>query len=88
MRHRLKITSEHFNSIWIHKKTAEMRFNDRNFQIGDKIILREIDELNNFTGNRIYIDITHILTGAEYGIIDGYCMISFIDTLLIHNPSL
>ena len=76
MIHKLKIDTQFFNDVWECKKTAEMRKYDRNFNVGDRLILCEYIN-KKFTGNRVYCDITHILVGTQYGIIDGFCMLSF-----------
>ena len=58
--HRLKIKSEHYTNVINGTKTAETRYNDRNYQIGDILILNEIDSLGNFTGNSCQVVVTHI----------------------------
>lgn len=39
--HELKCSSEYFNRIQTGQKTFEIRKNDRNFQVGDVLILRD-----------------------------------------------
>ncbi|MBE5742975.1 MAG: DUF3850 domain-containing protein [Clostridiales bacterium] len=39
--HELKITSIHFNEVATDRKNFEIRKNDRSFEIGDKVKLRE-----------------------------------------------
>ena len=41
MTHELKIQSEYFEVVNNKTKTFEIRKNDRNFKVGDKILLRE-----------------------------------------------
>lgn len=74
--HRLKIKSEHYINIINGTKTAEIRYNDRNYQVGDMLILNEIDSLGNFTGNSCQVVVTHILDDSEY-FKTGYVMLSF-----------
>ena len=73
--HKLKIKSGHYIHVINGTKTAETRYNDRNYQVGDILILNEIDEHSNFTGNSCQVVVTHILDDAEY-LRDGYVMLS------------
>lgn len=58
--HELKILPEHFEAIASGAKTYEIRLNDRNFKVGDLLILREwADEF--YTGREEQKYITHIL---------------------------
>lgn len=41
--HELKCNTEYFNRILWGQKTFEIRKNDRDFQVGDILILREFD---------------------------------------------
>ncbi|WP_312828084.1 DUF3850 domain-containing protein, partial [Escherichia coli] len=41
--HKLKIATVHFIGVMNGTKTAEFRINDRNFQVGDILELREFD---------------------------------------------
>lgn len=76
MKHNLKIKSEYFVSIINGNKTAEIRYNDHNYQVGDILVLNEIDEEGNLTGNYCEVGVTNILDNAEY-LQDGYVMLSF-----------
>jgi hypothetical protein len=54
MKHELKIWPEYFEPVWEYKKTFEIRVNDRNFQVGDLLYLREWDpELEEYTGREM-----------------------------------
>lgn len=74
--HRLKIKSEHFSAVINKTKTAEIRYNDRNYQVGDTLILNEIDENGNFTGKNCAVIVTHVLDDNQY-LQNGYVMLSF-----------
>lgn len=41
--HELKCSTEFFDAIACFKKTFEVRFNDRDFRVGDRLMLREWD---------------------------------------------
>ena len=74
--HKLKIKSEHFSDVINKTKTAEIRYNDRNYQAGDILNLNEIDSLGNFTGNNCVVIVTHVLDDNQY-LQTGYVMLSF-----------
>jgi len=61
--HQLKIWPEYFNAILKKEKTFEIRKNDRNFQVGDILKLREYDPRTElYTGSWICVKVTYILT--------------------------
>lgn len=74
--HKLKIKSEYFSAVINKTKTAEIRYNDRNYQVGDILILNEIDSLGNFTGNNCEVIVTHVLDDNQY-LQTGFVMLSF-----------
>ena len=74
--HTLKIKSEYFSAVINKTKTAEIRYNDRNYQVGDILILNEIDEHDIFTGNNCVVIVTHVLDDNQY-LQTGYVMLSF-----------
>jgi len=74
--HKLKIQSEHYINVINGTKTAEIRYNDRNYQVGDILILNEIDSLGNFTGKNCAVIVTHVLNDNQY-LQTGYVMLSF-----------
>lgn len=65
------------------KKTAEFRYNDRSYFVGDQIEMSFVDD------NGVVIEdqmkarvlITHAVYGPKFGIPDGYCMLSISDPL-------
>ena len=74
--HKLKIKSEYFSAVINKTKTAEIRYNDRNYQVDDILILNEIDENGVFTGNNCAVIVTHVLDDNQY-LQTGYVMLSF-----------
>ncbi len=84
--HNLKCDPEGFEEVWHGRKTHEMRFDDRNFQIGDIVHLLETKwsastmaystELYplEYTGRAISAKVTHMQTG--YGLKHGWVLLS------------
>ena len=54
MKHELKCWPEYFQEIWEYRKTFELRVNDRNYQVGDLLHLREWNPTTKeYTGREI-----------------------------------
>lgn len=95
-RHRLRTFHEMFEAVERGHKTAEMRWNDRDFQIADEIVLLEQDSNLKFTGREIPCIITHVLDGEQWGIKKGFAMLSFrrllpiilLTVVTVYHPSL
>jgi hypothetical protein len=74
--HDLKTTSEMFHEVEIGNKTCEIRLNDRDFQKGDLLLLRElISGGGGYTGKTKEVRITHVLSG--WGLKENYVALSF-----------
>ena len=69
--HELKIYKKYFNAILDGRKKFEIRRNDRGFQVGDNVILREWDNIK-YSGRTIYATITYVLDDKFIGLSDGY----------------
>lgn len=75
MTHELKILPEYFQAVWDGVKTFELRKDDRDYQRGDILVLREWDG-EKYTGSGLRVKVTYVLRGAEkYGLKDGYVVI-------------
>lgn len=81
MIHELKILPKYFQKVISKEKKFEIRKFDRDFHVGDMLILKEYDE-KGYTGAQCICKITYILEGGEYGLEKGYCVLS-IDTKTI-----
>lgn len=70
--HELKILPQYFQRVWDGTKTFELRKDDRDYQRGDILVLREWDG-EKYTGSALCVKVTYILQDAEkYGLQDGY----------------
>ena len=83
--HELKIAPRYFRLIQDGLKTAEFRRADRDFQVGDELLLREFNSVNkpyaNYTGNVIFCLVTDITkineVYSELKPLPAFVMISF-----------
>lgn len=73
--HSLKVLPEYYKEIVNGKKTFEIRKNDRKYQVGDKLILKEWDG-ENYTGNITKKEITYILDDNSGFVLTGYVVMS------------
>lgn len=75
--HTLKVWPDHFEYLLDGSKTAEVRKEDRGYQIGDTLRLKEwLPESKQYTGRRVERTISHILADF-HGLADGYVLLSF-----------
>jgi hypothetical protein len=73
MQHILKTWPEFFQAITNGQKNFEIRKNDRGFQSGDRVILKEWDpESMEYTGREMVFKIGFIVYG-EWGLKSDYC---------------
>ena len=76
-KHELKILPQYFQAVWSGIKTFELRKDDRDYQRGDILVLREWDG-EKYTGSALCVKVTYILQNAEkYGLKDGYIIMGF-----------
>ncbi len=72
--HDLKTLPEYYDAVDKGVKTYELRFDDRNYAVGDMLILREWQD-GKYTGRKLTAKITHILKGFT-GLTDGWAVLS------------
>ena len=83
--HELKCDPKYFSLLKSHKKKFEVRLNDRNFRVGDELLLKEFvpkgyygvrKNENKFTGRILHRRIDYILEGGQFGIEKDYVVMS------------
>ncbi len=75
MTHELKILPEFFQAVKRGDKRFELRKKDRNYQVGDMLILQEWTG-GEYTGESIARFITYVYIGkGKYGLAEGYCVL-------------
>lgn len=85
MIHELKTDPKPFQFSWDGNKKWEIRNNDRNFQVGDQLNLREtvysgddmaLGDPLKYTGRRIMCTVNYIMRGPMYGLASGWLVMS------------
>ena len=75
--HELKILPKYYDYVISNVKNFELRKDDRDFQVGDFILLKEYDN-GTYTGRETGFRIEYILRNcSEYGLMDGYCILGW-----------
>jgi len=73
MTHALKTWPEYFDAIVMGDKNFEVRRADRDFAVGEILLLQCYDpKIQKYTGQEIRMKITYILKGGSFGIEEGY----------------
>jgi hypothetical protein len=84
MIHELKTHPIPFKQVKSGQKTFEIRFNDRGFQVGDELLLKEFtpkdywedgEQEIGYSGEICHRQVIHILKGS-YGVEKGYVIMS------------
>lgn len=85
MIHELKTHPQFFSMVFAGTKNFEVRKDDRGFKLGDELLLKEFvpkgfyeDGLNDdkYTGRILHRRIDYILKGGQFGIEEGFVVLS------------
>ena len=81
MHHELKILPQWFDAVANGDKAVELRKNDRDYRVGDTLILQEWDaDVKTYTGRTVTRLVTHMVLDTEFeGLAPGYCALSLLD---------
>ena len=75
MTHKLKILPKWYDDVLNERKKFEVRKNDRDFKVGDILLLQEW-ERGKYTGREILKEIEYIYHGdGAYGLSEEYCIL-------------
>lgn len=62
MTHELKIYPEHFKEVLLGLKKVEIRLNDRNYQVGDTLLLNEYNpNTRKYSGSQVTRKVDYII---------------------------
>jgi hypothetical protein len=75
--HKLKTWTEYFKKVVSGEKTFEIRKNDRDFQIGDTVILEEWNAHSGYTGKSFTFEISYLLQDYEPALNSEYVVMGF-----------
>lgn len=74
--HNLKILHKYYTALTSGRKNFELRKDDRNYCVGDTLLLLEIDDTGRYTGQGQLRKISYILRDCpEYGLLTGFCIL-------------
>lgn len=83
MRHELKIWPEFFEAVVTHRKTHELRRNDRFFAVGDRLRLREWEPVTSvYSGREVEAEVTYMTSPerpcalSSAGLAAGFAILS------------
>lgn len=76
--HYLKTVQPYFDDVLNGNKPFEVRFNDRNFQTGDELVLQEYDPATqSYTGHECTVQVTYLLDDPQY-VKEGYVILGIV----------
>jgi len=76
VKHVLKCWPHQWEQTYLGDKTCEWRRDDRDYDVGDELVLLEWDPASaKYSGRGLVMKVTHILRG-RFGVPDGYCVMS------------
>lgn len=74
--HELKTWTEYFRAVKSGEKNFELRRNDRDFQVGDMLMLCEYcPETRSYSGESLRRKITYVLKGGQFGLEPDMCIL-------------
>lgn len=79
MQHELKTLNPYFTDVMNGTKKFEVRKDDRNYQVGDILVLQEYEPEtpSPYTGRKIKVEVVYKLAGGNFGVLDGHCVLGF-----------
>ena len=75
--HKLKTWTGAFGALWRRIKTYEIRKNDRDYRVGDRLQLQEWDETARaYCGREILAEVTYMTPGGQWGLPPDLCVLA------------
>lgn len=82
--HDLKTWPGPFRDIKAGRKTFEYRRDDRDYQEGDSLRLREWTPDSGYSGDEVVVSVPHLIRGPDFGIAAGFvCMSVCLETVAV-----
>ncbi|MGV3293834.1 DUF3850 domain-containing protein [Streptococcus pluranimalium] len=76
--HMLKCYPQYFEAVKDGTKPFECRYNDRDFKVGDELLLREYEPQKGYTSRCIVRKVTYVLSDFV-GLKEGYVILGVIN---------
>ena len=77
--HELKCWCEYFEAMLDGIKGFELRKDDRGFEVGDELWLREWSPISgDYSGREMRRRVTYVLRGGSFGLEPGFCILSVV----------
>lgn len=82
MIHKIKLNQEFADDVFVGFKNFEVRFNDRNYQVGDVVKFTVVDNDGNIIDHPASLKLFKIMYVLEkgWGLKDGWCAFSIFET--------
>ena len=81
--HFLKTWTAYYDDVVKGVKPWELRLNDRKYKQGDHLVLMRYDiEGKRYTGKMSEYKVIYIFHGNQFGIVDGWCLMTLVPTNL------
>ena len=78
--HKLKTWPEYFDAVALGRKTFEVRKKDRDYRVGDMLVLQKYDPISEkYLKQEIRFYISYILDSFEIALHNDYCIIGLSD---------
>ena len=85
--HVLKLQEPYFTDVVDRKKTFEIRKNDRDYKVGDILLLYLYPKPNEDKLGKIKAEITYVLKDIpQFGLMEGYCILGIKVKSVEKNP--
>lgn len=74
--HELKVWPACYAAVVAGTKPFDVRFNDRDFRVGDALLLREYEpESEQYSGRTVERWVSYLLQGGAFGVEEGWCVL-------------
>lgn len=87
--HRLKTWPSYYDALLSGAKTFEVRQNDRDFAVGDLLILQEYDPTRitvlpvGYAGREFHRRVTYLMPGGNFGIAPNFVVMGLGDSMAV-----
>lgn len=86
MEHDIKCWPEFYEDVESGAKPFELRKNDRDYRVGDTLLIREwLKNLGNYTGRKCRREVTYLISGPAFGLAADYVCMGLRPTPPLHK---